>query len=78
MELKYIDTDKDIMGGRPVFKGTRILVESLFWHLEAGTGINDFLEEFPSVQKEQVEGILRTAAKLFDTTPIFTVYENVA
>lgn len=65
MESKYIDTDKDIMGGRPVFKGTRILVESLFWHLEAGTGINhrvfgtsDFLEEFPSVQKEQVEGIL--------------------
>lgn len=78
MESKYIDMDKDIMGGRPVFKGTRILVESLFWHLEAGTGINDFLEEFPSVQKEQIQGILQTVTKLFNTTPIFTVYENVA
>lgn len=78
MTSKYINIDPDIMGGRPVFKGTRVLVESLFWHLGEGVSINEFLEEFPSVKKEQVTGLLQTMIKLFHPTPIFTVYENAA
>ncbi len=42
----------------PVFKGTRVPVQSLFDHLEAGDAIGDFLEGFPSVRREQVIAIL--------------------
>lgn len=46
--------DSDILGGEPVFKGTRVPVKSLFDHLEAGDSIGDFLDGFPSVKREQV------------------------
>ena len=42
------------MGGALVFKGTRVPVQSLFDHLKAGDSIEDFLEGFPSVKREQV------------------------
>jgi uncharacterized protein (DUF433 family) len=51
---KVIVLDPEILGGDPVFKGTRVPVRSLFDHLEAGDSIEDFLEGFPSVQREQV------------------------
>ena len=47
-----------ILGGTPVFKGTRVPVQSLFDHLEAGDSIDDFLEGFPSVRREQVIAVL--------------------
>ena len=53
-----IQSDPDILGGTPVFAGTRVPVKSLFDHLEAGDSINDFLEGFPSVRREQVIGLL--------------------
>ncbi len=49
-----IIADPEILGGTPVFKGTRVPVQSLFDHLEAGDSIGDFLEGFPSVRREQV------------------------
>ena len=49
-----IDSDPEILGGTPVFLGTRVPVQSLFDHLEAGDSIDDFLEGFPSVKREQV------------------------
>ena len=51
---KVIVHDPQILGGEPVFKGTRVPVKSLFDHLEAGDSIDDFLDGFPSVQREQV------------------------
>ena len=51
---KVIVQDPQILGGEPVFKGTRVPVKSLFDHLEAGDSIDDFLDGFPSVQREQV------------------------
>ena len=51
-------SDPEILGGTPVFKGTRVPVQSLFDHLEAGDSIADFLEGFPSVRREQVIAIL--------------------
>jgi uncharacterized protein (DUF433 family) len=48
-----INIDNDILSGQPVFKGTRVPVESLFDHLEAGVSLDDFLDDFPSVSKEQ-------------------------
>jgi len=51
-------SDPEILGGTPVFLGTRVPVQSLFDHLEAGDSIGDFLEGFPSVKREQVIAIL--------------------
>lgn len=49
-----IHSDPEILGGTPVFVGTRVPAQSLFDHLEAGDSIDDFLEGFPSVLREQV------------------------
>ena len=51
----------EILGGEPVFAGTRVPVKSLFDHLEAGDSIEDFLEGFPSVKREQVIALLEEA-----------------
>jgi uncharacterized protein (DUF433 family) len=51
-------TDPEILGGERVFAATRVPVRSLFDHLEAGDSIDDFLEGFPSVTREQVIAVL--------------------
>jgi uncharacterized protein (DUF433 family) len=53
-----ITIDKDIVSGTPVFKGTRVPIQSLFDHLEKGIPIDEFLLDFPTVQKEQAIAIL--------------------
>ena len=54
MELKdIISIDPEVLSGQPVFKGTRVPVESLFDHLEAGVSLDEFLDDFPSVSKQQ-------------------------
>ena len=53
-----VHADPDILGGTPVFVGTRVPVESLFDHLKAGDSIEVFLDGFPSVQREQVLAVL--------------------
>ena len=58
-----IHSDPEILGGTPVFVGTRVPVQSLFDHLEAGESIDDFLEGFPSVRREQVIAILQEFRK---------------
>jgi len=54
----YITVNPKIQFGKPVFKGTRVPVESLFWHLEKGILLNSFLEDFPSVSKNQAEAVI--------------------
>lgn len=49
-----ITSDPDVMSGAPVFKGTRVLAQTLIEYLEAGDSIDDFLEGFPSVSRQQV------------------------
>jgi len=51
-------SDPGILGGVPVFRGTRVPIQSLFDHLEAGDSIDDFLEGFPSVKRQQVIALL--------------------
>jgi uncharacterized protein (DUF433 family) len=52
MDIKsLISSDPDILGGQPVFSGTRVPVETLFDHLEAGVSLDELLEDFPSVSK---------------------------
>lgn len=54
-------SDLEILGGTVVFAGTRVPVQSLFDHLEAGDAIGDFLEGFPSVRREQVLAVLEVS-----------------
>ena len=56
---RILHSDPEILGGTPVFKGTRVPVDSLFAHLEGGQSIDDFLEGFPSVRREQVIALLK-------------------
>ena len=56
-----VSQDPEILGGEAVFAGTRVPVKSLFDHLEAGDSIEQFLEGFPSVKREQVIALLEEA-----------------
>lgn len=79
MDIKELITiDKDILGGQTVFKGTRVPVESLFDHLESGVSLDDFLEDFPSVKKEQAIAILELANKILNTKNLDKLYAAVA
>jgi uncharacterized protein (DUF433 family) len=61
MSNSLITTSPEIMGGTPVFAGTRVPVQTLFEYLEAGDTIDDFLDGFPTVTREQVVAVLETA-----------------
>ncbi len=79
MNIKSLITvDAEILGGQSVFMGTRVTVETLFDHLEAGISLNDFLEDFPSVSREQAVAILDVANKLITSKNIAQIYEAVA
>jgi uncharacterized protein (DUF433 family) len=56
-----VSRSADIMGGTPVFCGTRVPVQTLLDYLEAGDTIAEFLEGFPSVTREQVVAFLEQA-----------------
>jgi uncharacterized protein (DUF433 family) len=56
-----VSQDPEVLGGEPVFAGTRVPVKSLFDHLEGGDSIEDFLKGFPSVRREQVIALLEEA-----------------
>ena len=56
-----IHTDPEILGGTPVFLGTRVPIQSLIDYLEAGYPLSEFLEDFPSVSHEQAIAILEQA-----------------
>ena len=56
-----ISTSPDVMGGTPVFAGTRVPVQTLIEYVEAGDSINDFLEGFPTVRRDQIIGFLEEA-----------------
>jgi uncharacterized protein (DUF433 family) len=79
MELKdLIVIDPEILGGQPVFTGTRVPVETLFDHLEAGVSLEEFLEDFPTVTKEQAIATLEIANKLLTSKNIAKLYEIAA
>ncbi len=59
-EEDVVSRNPNVMNGALVFKGTRVPVEILIQHLAAGDSLNDFLEGFPSVSREQAVAYLRT------------------
>ncbi len=58
-----ISVSSDVMGGIPVFTGTRVPVQTLMDYLKAGESIDDFLDGFPTVTREQVITLLDEAEK---------------
>jgi uncharacterized protein (DUF433 family) len=74
--MKIINVDKEILGGTPVFDGTRVPIKNLFDYLETGESIDDFLSDFPSVKKKQVLKIFEYSQKILDnSTEMFN--ENI-
>ena len=61
MNNNVISRDPEIMGGTPVFHGTRVPVQTLLDYLEGGDSVDEFLKGFPSVTREQVIAFLQQA-----------------
>ena len=78
MCMKYgaINIDKEVMGGTPVFYGTRVPVHTLFDYLEGGDKIEDFPDDFPSVDLGQAIAVLEMAKKTFSLEKVLN--ENFA
>ena len=77
MKEQTINVDSQIMGGTPVFNGTRVPVKNLFDYLESGETIDDFLSDFESVSKNQVLKVLEMSNKLLESSSNI-LNENIA
>lgn len=55
---EYVESNPRKMGGTAVFRGTRVPIQSLFDYLEAGDSLDVFLDHFPTVERDQVVGVL--------------------
>jgi len=67
--MEVIIKDREILGGTPVFRGTRVPVQLLFDYLEGGETLEDFLEGFPTVSRESAVAALEEAKHLLLTRP---------
>ena len=77
MEGHIINIDHEILGGTPVFSGTRVPIKNLFDYLESGESIDYFLDDFGSVQREQVIKVLEMSQRLIETSSNI-LHENLA
>ena len=62
--LRVVHRDPDILGGTPVFVGTRLPIKTLLDYLEAGDSLDEFLDHFPSVDREQAVRVLQLAKEI--------------
>jgi uncharacterized protein (DUF433 family) len=60
---KPVTSDPEVLSGTACFAGTRVPVSALMEYLQAGDRIDDFLEDFPSVSRDQVGAVLRIAGE---------------
>lgn len=63
MTDSVISRDPNVLGGAPVFAGTRVPVRILLEHFEAGDSLDDFLENYPSVTREQAIQLIELAIR---------------
>ena len=61
MDTTHVTVDREILGGTPVFAGSRVPIRVLFEHLEAGDSLEVFLQDFPSVSRELAVHVLEDA-----------------
>ncbi len=76
MNYGAINIDPEIMGGTPVFTGTRVPIQTLFDYMEGGDNLNEFLEDYPTVLKEAAIQVLEMAKKSLTTEKM--LHENFA
>jgi uncharacterized protein (DUF433 family) len=62
-----VHIDPEILGGTPVFVGTRVPAKTLFDYLEAGDALHEFLNDFPSVTREQAIAALELAREMTES-----------
>lgn len=70
---QLIERDPEKLGGTPVFFGTRVPIKNLFDYLEGGDSLDVFLDDFPTVTREQALGVLEASKKW-----LLTEYETAA
>ncbi|MBW4443739.1 MAG: DUF433 domain-containing protein [Plectolyngbya sp. WJT66-NPBG17] len=68
IDTPIISVSPEVMGGTPVFAGTRVPIQTLLDYLKAGESIDDFLDGFPTVNREQVVAFLEEAGKQLVST----------
>jgi uncharacterized protein (DUF433 family) len=78
MSSQVINIDPEILGGTPVFRGTRVPIQSLFDHLEDGVSIDEFINDFPTGSREQAVEVLELAEQVLTSENFSRIYESVA
>ena len=68
MADELIERNPNILGGTPVFAGTRVPVRILMEHLEAGDSLDDFLDDYPTVSRHQAKALLERATVMLLAT----------
>jgi len=76
MDTKVINIDREILGGTPVFNGTRVPIKNLFDYLETSETIETFLNDFDTVSREQVLKVLELSEKLIQSSSEI-LHENI-
>lgn len=61
-----VHSDPEILGGTPVFIGTRVPLKNLYDYLEAGDSLDEFLDDFPSVTREQAVAVLELGREMIE------------
>lgn len=74
MNYGAINIDPETMGGTPVFIKTRVPIQSLYDYIETGETLDEFLENFPTVRREDAIEVLEMAKKILTTEKI--LHEN--
>ena len=76
MEKAFVTTDARILGGKPIIAGTRIAVATILDMLAADMAINEVIEEYPELSKEQIQVAISFAARRVATEEIFPIVEK--
>lgn len=71
-----VSVDPEVMSGTPVFAGTRVPIKNLFDYIEGGEGLDEFLDDFPSITKDAAIAVLEMAK--FSLTTEKVLHENFA
>ena len=78
MAQSLITRNENILGGVPVFTGTRVPVKTLFDYLKANHPLDDFLDDFPTVARGQAQQVLEQVQQQIQSPNGEAVYETVA
>lgn len=70
MQQNVVSRDPDVLGGTPVFANTRVPVQTLLDYLEEGQTLQAFLDDFPSVSREQAVAVLEQLKELLLHAPV--------